>query len=106
MEESKRFYDVIYKPFYTQYHDVWIKVKNQDFLIRVPSITDKTEKYLLKLASVKITNYIKRPNRSPLKEGFCKVGRPRKYQYTTENEAQHYYNQAFQSKKRLLRACA
>jgi hypothetical protein len=101
MEESKRFYDVIYKPFYTQYHDVWITVKNQDFLIRVPTTRDKSEKYLLKLATVKITNYLKRPNGSPVK-----AGRPRKYQYTTEQEQKHCWNEAYTAKKRLLRACA
>lgn len=103
MEESKQFYEVISKPIYSQYHDVWITVKNKDFLIKVPSTTDKSEKYLLKLATVKITNYLKKPQ-SPEKD-FRKLGRPRKYQYTTETEAGRCWQEAYK-KKHLLIASA
>jgi hypothetical protein len=103
MEESKRLYDVIYKPYYNQYHDVWLTIKNHDYIIRVPSIPDKTEKYLIQLANVKITNYLKRPNQSPVK-----VGRPRKYLYDSEEERKHYIDKAYRERKakKALLACA
>ena len=99
MEESKRFYDVISKPIYNQYHDVWITVKDKDFLIRVPETTDKTEKYLLKLASIKITNYLKKPKRSPEKD-FGRVGRPRKYNYDSDEERHRHACETWREKQR------
>lgn len=100
MEESKRFYEVIWKPEYSQYEDVWITVKGNDYLIKVPIVVGKTMNYMLKFASIKISYRLKHQN------SLVKQGRPRKYQYTTEQEQKHFSNETYMMKKRLLKASA
>ena len=95
MEQTKKFYDIIVKPEYKEYNDVWIMVKRQPYLVRLPVI-DKT--YLRELAIGKIHYRLENP--SPKKRGA-----KRKYQYKDKYEANRLYQKAFKAKN-LVKACA
>lgn len=59
MEQSKKFYDILVKSEYKDYYDVWIMVRHQPYLVRIP-VTDKPYNELRELATNKIRYRLER----------------------------------------------
>ena len=97
MEQSKKFYDILVKPEYKEYNEVWMMIRHQPYLVRVPVI-DKPYNELRELATNKIRYRLEHP--SPQKRGA-----KRKYQYKDKYEANRLYQKAFKAKN-LIKACA
>ena len=96
MEQSKKLYDILVKPIYTIYNDVWVMVRKQPYLVRIP-VTEK--KNIRELAFNKIRYHLEHP--SPQKRG----PKP-KYQYKNKQEANKIYNKVWKEnkKKKLIEA--
>lgn len=94
-EPSKKFLDILVKPAYKQYAEVWMLIRHQPYLIKIPVTPDKSNSELRKLANAKILYRLEHP--SPVKQG-----RPLKYHYENKREANRLYQEAFQAKKLRL----
>ena len=88
MENFKRFYNILTKPIYSSYKEAWMLVKHQPYLVQIPITTEESYKNLRQRANAKILYYLNRQNPSPTR------GRPRKYQYKTQSEANHFWYEA------------
>ena len=89
MDDQKKLYDVLVKPEYTEYKYVWIMVKHQPYLVKIPTSYFNTFR---KLAYDKILYRLKE------KSSPANKGRPLKYHYTNKIEASKCYYQAFKEK--------
>ena len=54
----KRFYDILVKAQYTVYKDVWLMIKHQPYLIKMPVSTNKSYDYFRRLAYAKIIYHL------------------------------------------------
>ena len=98
MEQSRKFYDILVKPEYKEYKDVWMMIRHQPYLVQFPITTDKPYNELRELATNKIHYRLEHP--SPHRRGA-----KRKYQYKDIYEANKLYQKAFKAKN-LVKACA